>query len=716
MFNQWLKSRSPFPICGKIFASLRLYVKFSFGKSVLNQWLISCRSRFPVWPVLLVLVTVGLYWPAMRCDFVNYDDQEYVTANLHVQGGLNWAGVKWAFLKPVCDNWHPLTVLSHMADCQLFGLKPWGHHLTSVLLHAINTILAFLLLRSLTGATWRSLFVAALFAVHPLRVESVAWVAERKDVLCGCFGLLSLIFYARYAQKVASGESPYPASDSRPSSPSVKSVPSVAKSLSPPLSQFPPVQNPCLCEADVRLQSVATHSALDYGLALFFFTCGLMSKPMLVTWPFVMLLLDYWPLRRFRFSTPPVRRLTLDVGRSKFVLSHPCLCEADVRLQSVANSVCDGKSNFDSVPSVAKNPGLWRLLAEKIPFFALAVVASVVTLLVQKHGGALAAGENLPLGARSANALISYSRYSGKLFWPADLAVFYPHPRHWPIEQVLLAAVLLLGISFLLIVKRQRYPFLMMGWLWFCGTLVPVIGLVQVGGQAMADRYTYIPSLGVLVLAIWGAYELARRWRYYVIALSVAGSAVIVVCMTLARQQLGHWKDSETLGRHALEVTKNNYLAHLSLGVFLFNKGQMDEAIRQYRETIRLRPDYADAHYNLGTALGVKGQIDEAIRQFQEAIRLNPDYAEAHNNLGINLGMKGQIDEAISQLQKAIRLNPDYAEAHNNLGTALGKKGQMDEAIRQYQEAIRLNPDYADARNNLQNALLKKGQTDGGIR
>ena len=607
----------------------------------------------------------------MRCDFVNYDDQEYVTANLHVQGGLNWAGVKWAFLKPVCDNWHPLTVLSHMADCQLFGLKPWGHHLTSVLLHAINTILVFLLLRSLTGATWRSLFVAALFAVHPLRIESVAWVAERKDVLSGCFGLLSLIFYARYAQKSGTESSPF---------------------------------------ADGKQKSIF------YLLSLFFFALGLMSKPMLVTWPFVMLLLDYWPLRRFRFSMPPVER-------SKFVFSHPCLLrgrrsahrEADLRLQSVANSVCDGKSNFDSVPSVAKNPGLWRLVFEKIPFFALAVVASVVTFVVQKRGGSLAAGESLPLGARSANALISYCRHLGKMFWPTDLAVFYPYPGHWPMAKVLLAGLLILGISALLIVKWRRYPFLLMGWLWYCGTLVPVIGLVQTGGQALADRHTYIPSLGMLILATWGAYELARRWRHHGITLLAAGLAAIFVCMALTRQQIGYWKDSETLFRHALEVTENNYVAHDNFGLALDMKGRLDEAISHYQEAIRLTPDNADAHNNLGAAFDKKNKTDEAISHYQEAIRLTPDVAGYHDNLGNALLKKGQIDEAIIQYQVAIRLGPDDALAHYNLGNALRNKGHIDETIRQFQEAIRLKPDNALIHNSLGNALLKKGQIDSAM-
>ena len=357
--------------------------------------------------------------------------------------------------------------------------------------------------------------------------------------------------------------------------------------------------------------------------------------------------------------------------------------------------------------------------------------------------------EKLPLVERTGNALISGCRYLGKLFWPSDLVIFYWHPGQWPIGKVLLAGGLILGLSVLLWVQRRRFPVLLVGWLWFVGTLVPVIGLVQVGQQAMADRYTYIPSLGVLIFAIWGAYEIARRWQHQVMALSVAGGAAIVLSAALTRQQIGHWTDSEALFRHALEVTENNYVAHKflgdaldkrgqidgaisqyqqslrlkpddalvcnNLGVALDKKGQTEDAIRQYREVIRLEPDRPFPHYNLGNALLKKGQIDEAITQYQEAIRLKPDYADAHNNLGNALNNKGQLDAAIDQYQQAIRLDSDYAIAHNNLGAALGKKGQSDAAIRQYQEAIRLNPQDALAHNNLGVALDKMGRTDEAI-
>jgi tetratricopeptide (TPR) repeat protein len=571
----------------------------------------------------LGLITLAVYLPALRYPFLQYDDQQYVTENPHVRAGLTGPGLVWAFGYRV-GNWHPLTWVSHMLDCQLYGLRPAGHHLTNVLLHVANTLLLFLFLVRFTGARWRSTAVAALFAWHPLHVESVAWIAERKDVLSALFGLLCLVFYARYVRKRLS----------------VESRETLAQGLPAPAPQT---------------------STLDYSLALIFLGIGLMSKPMLVTWPFVLLLLDYWPLERFK--TGPV----------------------------------------------------WRLVTEKAPFFVLAAAASVVTFMVQKHAGATETAESLRLGAHGGNALISYWRYLGKLFWPTDLAVFYPLPEPWPLAKVLLAGGLLAGVSVLLFVTRRRAPFLLMGWLWYCGMLVPVLGLVQVGKQAMADRYTYLPSLGVLVLAIWGAYELTRRWRYHRMALSVAGSAAILLCAALTRHQLGHWQNSETLFRHALEVTENNCLAHKVLGNALGRKGQTDQAIRQFQEALRLKPDDPDACNNLGNLFGDIGQTDEAIRQYQAALRLKPDHADARYNLAVALVKQGQTDEAIRQYQEMLRFRPDYAEAHYNLGVALARKGQTDEAIRQYQETLRLKPDSPMAHNNLGNALLKKGQTDEAI-
>jgi tetratricopeptide (TPR) repeat protein len=350
------------------------------------------------------------------------------------------------------------------------------------------------------------------------------------------------------------------------------------------------------------------------------------------------------------------------------------------------------------------------LLFEKIPFFALAALMSVVTFVVQQRGGALAAGESLPLGARLGNAVISYCRYLGKLFWPTDLAVVYPHPGHWALGKVVAAVGLIAVISVVVWMQRRRHPFLLVGWLWYCGTLVPVSQVIQTGGHAMADRWTYLPSLGLLILAIWGGYELTRGWRCQAVAWSVALAAAIVLCLAMTRNQLGYWRDSETLLRHAIEVTENNELAHRNLGVALYEKGQTDEAIRQFEEGVRLKPDYAYSHYNLGIAFDKQGKVDKALGQLQEAIRLDPDYADAHYNLGVAFCQQGRTAEAIGQFRETIRLKPDHPEAHNNLGTALGLNGQTDEAIRHFQEALRLKPDYAEARTNLAMMLASKRQ------
>jgi tetratricopeptide (TPR) repeat protein len=591
------------------------------------------RRRFSAWllATMLALVTLALYWPTLHDDFINYDDPEYVTSNRHVETGLTLPNTAWAFTSDHAGNWHPLTWLSLMLDVTLFGKTAAGMHFTNVLLHALNVALLFWLLRSLTGATWRSACVAALFGWHPVHVESVAWVSERKDVLCAFFGLLSLIFYTRYAQGRGAGSREQGAGSREQGRQAVF---------------------PCLI----------LHSSFSYALSLFCFALGLLSKSMLVTWPFVLLLLDYWPLARL-------------------------------------------------------GSGRWRsLVLEKIPFLALALAASVATFLAQAHGGAVVASDQLPLTARGANAVVSCCRYLGKLFWPTNLAVFYPHPAHWAAAQVALAALFVVSASLVFWAKRKRYPFFLMGWLWYAGTLVPVIGLVQVGRQAMADRYTYIPSIGVLILIVWGASALALRWPGARVVLMAAGAAALLACLTLTRQQIGYWRNSETLFRHAVAVTTDNFVAHFNLGVALDDEGQTDAAIQQYQEVLRLQPLVADVHDHLGIALVKQGHVDAAINEFQDALQLKPGDAGTHNNLGIALDAKGQTDAAIKQYQEALRLQPeDAARVHYNFAAALNKSGQTVAAIREFQEALRLQPDYADAHYNLGSALLNQGRTDAAI-
>jgi Flp pilus assembly protein TadD len=632
--------------------------------------------------ILLFGLVLWTFLPAIEGEFVVYDDPDYVSANTQVQQGLSWENVKWAFSSSEAANWHPLTWLSHMLDCQVYGVAPWGHHLTSLLLHVLNTVLVYVVLRRVTGAKGRAFVVALLFGLHPLRVESVAWVAERKDVLSTAFWLLTLWAYAKYVETSASqGSKPrLPAgvigdrgrrmAETR-AAPGNAS-PGFASQLALPTSRLP---------------------WLYYGLAFAFFGLGLMSKPMLVTVPCVLLLLDYWPLRRW-----PQR------------------------------SARD-------------------LVLEKGPFFAVAIVSSAATWVVQRRGGAIIAG--LPLPARMENAVIAYCRYLGKLIWPADLAAFYPPVSHWPEGAVLLACILLLSFSVLTIVLRHRFPYCLMGWLWFLGTLVPVIGLVPAGEQSMADRYSYVPSIGIILVAVWGVYDLTKRWRYQVMAASAATAGAACLCLFLTRTQVGYWKDTETLFRHALLVTERNYVAHNNLGtafdkqgrwdealsefrqalqakpdypealnnlgVALDRQGHVDEAIAQLRQTLKLRPRYAVAHYNLGVALQEQGHLDEAIAHYQEALRLKPRYADAHYNLGLALQRKGDLEGAIAEFQTILKLQPNSPEVCNKLGVVLEQKGQLDDAIRQYLAALNLKPDYARAHFNLGIALGRKGQTDQAI-
>jgi protein O-mannosyl-transferase len=535
----------------------------------------------------LILICLGLlslviftFLPVLNNDFIFLDDPGYVTMNPHVQAGFKWETIKWAISTTYVGNWHPLTWLSHMLDYQWFGLNPRGHHLTSLLLHAVNTALVFLVLAGMTGAVGRSFFVAALFGLHPLHVESVAWVSERKDVLSTLFWLLTLLAYSHYAKWQDQARNAGPETDPGATAPRIPG------------------------------------GLYYYWLALFFYVLGLMCKPMLVTLPFILLLLDFWPLHRFSIRRP------------------------------------------------------LKLVAEKLPFFLFSAAICLVTIPAQKGAGGVRTMANFSFTGRVENALISYCRYLGKLFWPANLPFFYPHPGHWPLTAVAAALLLLLGLSFLAWQTRRNHPYLLVGWCWYVGTLVPVIGLVQVGFQSMANRYTYVPFIGLFISLAWGAQALTRHWRHQSLILFTLAATAIVICIPITRLQIGYWKNSEILFQYASVVIKNNWEAHARLGLVLSKEGRLDEAIQQYREALRLKPDDADAHYDLANALYRKRLWDEAIAEYQEDLRLNPDDFSGHGNLGVALFQKGCVDEAIHQFQEALRLNPDYAEARKNLDTA----------------------------------------------
>jgi protein O-mannosyl-transferase len=587
------------------------------------------RSRFLC--LLLALVTLLVYLPVWQHAWLRFDDADYVTDNGMVQSGLTWSGMNWAFTTFHSSNWHPVTWLSHMLDVQLFGPGPAGPHGVNVLFHVANTVLLFILLGRMTEALWRSALVAALFALHPLHVESVAWVAERKDVLSAFFFLLTLLAYTSYVSKGNIQHSTFN------------------------------IQHPTPGTAGLASR-FTFHVSRFYLLSLFLFGLGLMSKPMLVTLPFVLLLLDYWPLQRFTLHA------------SRFTL--------------------------------------WPLVREKVPFILLSAVSCGVTFMAQQQGGAVRSLSSFSMSERMGNAAVACAGYLGKMFWPADLAVFYPHPGHWPVGPVVLGAMLVAGLCLAVLWFGRRFPFAITGWFWFLGMLVPAIGLVQVSNQSMADRYTYLPSIGVFIMIAWGAGAVCDRWRWAKAVAGVAAGLVLVACAMQTRNQLHYWRDGESLFRHALAVTSKNFVAHNNLGNALLDKRQADEAITQYQKALEIQPRYADADNNLGSALLEKGRVDEAIACYQKALELQPDYALAHNNLGNALLRKGQVDEAIAQYQKALALQPDYANACNNLATAFRRKGQLDEALTYYRKALNIHPHHVLAHNNLGDVLLQQGRVD----
>ena len=587
----------------------------------------------------LAAAIVAVYSPVCRWGFVSYDDPLYLTENPQVREGLTIRGLRWALTTPL-DQWMPITWLVRLTEYQVFGLQAGWYHVVNVLLHIANAVLLFGIFNRMTGAPWRSALVAGLFAVHPLHVEAVVWVTGLKDVLSTCLGLLTIGAYGRYVEQT-----------------------NIQFSKSSVQRPAPFVRGPS--------------SRNYYSLTLLLFALALMSKPMLVTLPCVLLLLDYWPLGRTQWAKPATGQGTaMAIG---------------------------------------------QLLKEKLPFFALAAVSCVVTYATQRGLGAILSLETLPLRMRIANAALFYVQYIGKTIWPAGLTFFYPQPPRPPLGPGVAAGVGLLAVTAgvvwaarrtALVAGRPRgEPWLVTGWFWYLGTLVPVIGLVRVGGQAMADRYTYIPLVGLFIMLVWSVPEIAANRRMASALAWGAAAAVLVLCMMVSRMQVGYWKDAETLLQHALEVNQGNWLAHYNFGGYLRRSGRLEEAIGHYQEAARLRPDFAGAQNNLGSVLAETGRLPEAIGHWEEAVRLKPDYAEAHYNLGVGLAQSGRIPEAVSQWNLAVRIDPDYPEARYNLGVALERMGRVTEAIEQYEQIVRLKPDYAEAQRQLARLRESRNET-----
>ncbi len=590
------------------------------------------RNRKFLIEIVLAILVLTSYWGVTGNDFVNYDDPAYVTENRHVQKGLRTEEIQWAFTASYISNWHPLTWVSLMLDSGLYGRHPGGYHWTNVILHLLGVMILFIALERMTGRLWCSGLTAALFSVHPLHVESVAWVAERKDVLCGLFWMLGLWGYVRYAERPG---------------------------------------------------------LIRYGWVILFFVAGFLSKPMVVTFPFLLLLLDWWPLGRIDFSS-----------------LHPSsgnVASSSGWRENGANGVRFLRASISS------------LVREKIPMLILSAAGSVITFHVQKEGEAVASLHNLPLADRLANAVVSYAQYLVKMLFPFNLAVFYPHPGAWPMREVILSFGLLLSISWLAFRQVRRRPYLTVGWLWYLGTLVPVIGLVQVGAQAMADRYTYLPLIGIYIMASWGMADLlADSSRRRMIGWGVSG-VMLAVLVFMTQTQVGYWKDSTALFEHALRVTENNYEAHNNLGRALAFREKYPEAMVHYREAIRINSNFMPAHNNLGIALMEQGRFEEAMAAFAEALEIKPGDGTIHMNRGELFVRKGMMTEAIVEYRLAMKKKPYDPLLHNNLGVALTRQGEGSEAMRAYREAIRLDPEYAGAHANLAMLLAGQGEIDEAI-
>jgi tetratricopeptide (TPR) repeat protein len=556
----------------------------------------------------LVIVTTAAYWQVRHHEFTIFDDDGYVSENLYVRSGLNRRSVRWAFSFNDIAYWHPITWISHMLDVELYGLNPGMHHRTNLLLHIANSLALFVFFNWTTGFPWRSACVAALFALHPINVESVAWIAERKNVLSTFFWMLTLLAYVKYSKNKHFGW---------------------------------------------------------YAVALSVFALGLMAKPMLVTLPFVLLLMDYWPLNRFRAG-----------------VSTPFFSDQN-----------------DSL--------IIRVVLEKIPFVLLSAASIILSFLSLGRQGVLLSTETIPLVFRIANALVSYVKYIGKLFWPMELSVFYHYPSRIPWVQAFVAMLVLLGLSWFLIRVLRRIPGFGTGWLWFLGTFLPVMGLLQAGlWPAMADRWAYVPFIGLFVIIVWAMHELLKDWRFKAMAAALMAGAVLSIFTVKTWMQVEYWHNSVSLFTHAVHIQKKSQLAHYNLGVALEMEGRPAEAMTHYRAALNINPNYSKARNNLGLLLASEGKTEEAIDQYSETVRRDPDFADAYNNLGILFLELGKTGEAIRYFSEALRRNPAHTATRNNMGIAMVRMGMIKEAITHFQAALLENPEDVVVQNNL-NILLE---------
>ena len=559
---------------------------------------------------MLVIMTLSVYRQVKDFEFISYDDPLYVAGNRHVQKGLTVETIVWAFTDAtrITNYWVPITWLSFLVDYERYGLDAGGYHLTNVFFHVLNSLLVYFVLARMTASIWKSAFVAALFALHPLHVESVVWVAERKDVLSTFFWLLTLLSYGGYVRRPGFWR---------------------------------------------------------YLLTFLLFIFGLMAKPMLVTLPFAMLLLDYWPLGRMQavnVSLNPLRPATVR-----------------------------------------------KLIWEKTPFFVVVSIAGVATFLTQQTGGAVKSLDSVPFGVRMANMLVSYVSYIGKMFWPGQLSFLYPHPGALPVWQWAGALLILGVVTWLVFRVRTVRPYLAVGWLWYLGTLFPVIGLVVIGPHVMADRYTYVPLIGLYVMVAWGVPEAVRRWGYKRQGLALTAAVMLSLLAVMSWTQARYWKNSISLFRHAIAATENNYVAYNNLGAVFQEKGMAAEAMTAYLKALEIKPEHIETHLNLGILLKRRGRMDEAIHHFNKALEINPDFKGVHFNLALALTEQGRVAAAVSHYLTILRIDPNDATAHNNLGIILKDQGRIAEAIQHYLKAVQINREYKEAYSNLGDLFLTQG-------